>query len=429
MPTPLLDRRESEESKNACCFFTLLRNLSFFILSTLSFSSFCSGVRSPRNRGREKRCYKCSPEGETRQRKGGRQTERGKEKETENSLSVDPPASGRDCHRRRSSPSSNRPAAPPPAAPPAAPPVSSSKERSQHPWGPQGPPPVRQPRVDVLEEIITVAHRQTQEVDGDAAARGPEQRREREQHPGEVGRGERRDTQKGHAHVPVPPGPDVDHHERQRRPQELDAAAGEGRGGGDGGRSGHEHPREVERPVPERPLLELLGVFHEEKHVEHKVEREVSEVQKAGREAPDLAALEDEAGVVVEREGRDEVEGAGGGGEDAEGDVGPRDDRELGGILGFGFWGGAERMKMKGGPKERRSRSEREKEEEERRAFEVLSVIAPVLSALSFSFSLYFLSLSPACTSPRTTVVCVSMREVARGACRDKGRSKRDVCE
>lgn len=76
--------------------------------------------------------------------------------------------------------------------------------------------------------------------------------------------------------------------------------------------------------------------------MEDEVEREVAEVKERRREAPELAALEDEAGVVVEREGGDEVQGAGRGGEDAERDVGARDDGEL--FFFFfkrGVWGGS----------------------------------------------------------------------------------------
>lgn len=117
--------------------------------------------------------------------------------------------------------------------------------------------------------------------------------------------------------------------------------------------------------------------------MEDEVQGQVAEVEEGGRQSPDLAPLEDEAGVVVEGEGGDQIQSAGGGGEDAEGDVGAGDDREL-----------------RREEEVKRGRSRSGEEGKKVSLFDCLFVVIVLRSHLSLSRSIF----SPACTSPRTTV-------------------------
>lgn len=56
-------------------------------------------------------------------------------------------------------------------------------------------------------------------------------------------------------------------------------------------------------------LFQALAVLDQEEHVEDEIQAEGAEEEKVGQQAPHLALPEDEAGVVVDVEGGDDLEG------------------------------------------------------------------------------------------------------------------------
>jgi len=75
-------------------------------------------------------------------------------------------------------------------------------------------PPVRNGRVDILQEVINMTHCQTQEVIHRTLT---QEKTEANDHPWEIGSSEIKETKEAHRNIPVPSAPDVHNRKGETR--------------------------------------------------------------------------------------------------------------------------------------------------------------------------------------------------------------------
>mmetsp|Transcript_4743 Transcript_4743/g.15556 ORF Transcript_4743/g.15556 Transcript_4743/m.15556 type:complete len:321 (-) Transcript_4743:88-1050(-) len=187
------------------------------------------------------------------------------------------------------------------------------------------PPPARGVWEDVLEEVVDVPDRDAHQVNGGRVAK---ENRECEQHPGQVGRSELEESEKGHADVLVPPAPYVHHHKCERGAQEGRDVY-EGGAGAQESTAKEDHVEKVSGAAAEAAVLQKAAVSYEEEHVEEEIEADGAEEEEVGEDSPNLELEEDQLHVEVEGEWGNNVERARSGREDRRGEVHPGDERHL----------------------------------------------------------------------------------------------------
>mmetsp|Transcript_12447 Transcript_12447/g.25830 ORF Transcript_12447/g.25830 Transcript_12447/m.25830 type:complete len:239 (+) Transcript_12447:124-840(+) len=163
----------------------------------------------------------------------------------------------------------------------------------------------REEWVDVLKEVVDVAHCDAHEV---VLYVPTHEQRDPGEHPWKVGSS---DGEEEHLHPSggVPPPPNVGHDVNNGSIDEVRVPAEVGQEE-QHGRPADEHPEEVGRPAVERHILERGAVEDQDIGVPKEREAKRPEEEEACHEPPQLQLVDDELPVEVQREGREHIQGA-----------------------------------------------------------------------------------------------------------------------